>query len=97
MLHYYFILLAYSIKMTNKKGLGASKGRIVALQRFAARNAVVIISTIVTWIPTLIIQTLLVNDIFITSTTVLYTVFSSFSANLIIDPILIMRIASNHH
>ena len=90
----YFILLAYSIKMKNKKGLGASKGRIIALQRFAARNAVVIISTIVTWIPTLIIQTLLVTNISISPGVVLYVVFSSFSANLIIDPILIIRSVS---
>ena len=86
-------VLVFSIKQkkqTNKTLKAISKWQD-RLQKFAIRMAVLILSTVFTWLPILCIQFLVLLEIAILPNIYMWCVLISFPVNLIIDPVLLIR------
>ena len=74
-----------------KKSLKAVRKRTEALQKFALRMAIVILSNSLSWLPLILVQMLVLFEVVIRSQTFLWVVISCLPVNLIIDPILVIR------
>ena len=85
----YTFLFHHTIKAKSNKHLQNIRKRKAVLKKFAARMAVLIITTMLTWIPVLCVQCMTLLNYELPSNTLLWVVFSSISVNLIFDPILI--------
>ena len=86
----YAFLFIYIRKQINKKSLKAVQKRTAALQKFAARMALVIVSTTLTWLPILLLQLIVLLGASVEQFIVLWILFSCIPVNLIIDPILVI-------
>ena len=86
----YVFLFIYIRKQINKKSLKAVQKRAEALQKFAARMALVILSTTLTWLPILLLQLIILIGTLVQQHIVLWILLSCLPVNLIIDPILVI-------
>ena len=87
----YSFLVVYTTKQRKEKALKLISKRQSKLQKFTIRMAVLILSTVFTWIPILCVQLLVLLQIAILPNIYLWCVLVSFPVNLIIDPILLIR------
>ena len=87
----YGYLLVFITKRRRNKALQHLDKRKEKLQKLLTKLTVLILSTVVTWIPMLCVQTLVLLQITILSNVYFWCVLVSFSVNLIIDPILQIR------
>ena len=84
-------LLVFIIRRSNKKNLQYVGKRKEGLQKLAARLSVLILSTVLTWIPILCIQILVLCKITVLPSIYFWCILVSFPINLTIDPILLIR------
>ena len=87
----YSYLLVFITKQRRNKALKSVRKRKEKLQRFAIRMAVLILSTVFTWLPVLVVQILVVFQVTITPDMCLWCLMLTFPVNLIIDPVLLIR------
>ena len=83
-------LLVFLIRRSNKplQSVGRRKQN---LQKLGARLTVLILSTVLTWIPILCVQLLVMLKITVLPNVYFWCILVSFPINLIIDPILLIR------
>ena len=84
-------LLAFIIRRSKNKTLQSVDKRKERLQKLAARLTVLILSTVLTWIPVVCVQILVLAKITISPKIYFWCILVSFPINLIIDPILLIR------
>ena len=84
-------LLVFAIRRSRSKTLQSVGQRKERLQKLATRLTVLILSTILTWIPIVCVQVLVLTKITISPNIYFWCILVSFSVNLIIDPILLIR------
>ena len=84
-------LLVFIIRRSKNKTLQNVDKRKERLQKLAARLTVLILSTVLTWMPVVCVQILVLLKITILPDIYLWCILVSFSINLIIDPILLIR------
>ena len=84
-------LLVFTIKRGRNQALQSVNKRKQKLEKFAARLTVLILSTALTWIPILCMQSVILLQITIFHNIYLTCILISFSVNLILDPILLIR------
>ena len=84
-------LLVFVIKRRMNKALQSVSKRTGKLQKLAVRLTVLIASTVLTWIPILCVQIIVLFQITILPTIYFWCILVSFPVNLIIDPILLIR------
>ena len=87
----YSYLLVFTIKRGRNQALQSVSKRKQKLEKFAARLTVLILSTVLTWIPILCMQIVILLQITISPSIYLACILVSFSVNLILDPILLIR------
>ena len=87
----YGYLLAFTIRRGRNKELQFVSKRKEMLQKLEARLTVLILSTVLTWIPVLCLQILVLLHITILPNIYFWCILVSFLINLIIDPILQFR------
>ena len=87
----YNYLLVFTIKRGRNQALQSVSKRKKKLEKFAARLIVLILSTVLIWIPILCMQTLILLQITIFPNIYFTCILISFSVNLILDPILLIR------
>ena len=85
----YSYLMVFTYRQGKAKIRRNTKNR--ALQKVAFRMAALMITTLITWIPVLIIQILAMTSISIHPNSFFWVVITSLPANLLIDPLLIIR------
>ena len=84
-------LLVFTIKRGRNQALQSVSKRKQKLEKFAARLTVLILSTVLTWIPILCVQIVILLQITIVRNIYLTCILTSLSVNLILDPILLIR------
>ena len=84
-------LLVFTIRRSKNKTLQNVGKRKERLQKLGARLAVLILSTVLTWIPVVCVQILAFAKITILPNIYFWCILVSFPINLIIDPILLIR------
>ena len=84
-------LLVFTIRRSKNKTLQSVGKRKERLQRLGARLYVLILSTVLTWIPVFCVQILVLAKITILPNIYFWCILVSFPINLIIDPILLIR------
>ena len=87
----YGYLLVFSIRKRRNKTLQSVSKCKAKLQKLGVRLTVLILSTVLTWIPFLSIQIVVLLKISISPNIYLSCICVSFPVNLIIDPILLIR------
>ena len=87
----YGSLLVFTIKEKRSKALKSISTRQERLRKFATRVTILILSTILTWMPILSVQVLVLLRIPIIPDIYLWCVLVSIPVNLIIDPVLLIR------
>ena len=87
----YGCLMAFTIGRSRNKELQSVSKRREKLQKLSARLTLLIVSTILTRMPILCVQILALFEITILPDIFLWCVLVSFSINLMIDPILLLR------
>ena len=87
----YIYLLAFTIKRRRDKELQSVGKRKGKLQKLGVRLTVLILSTMLTWLPILCVQILVLLQVTILPNIYFGCIFISFSINLIIDPVLLLR------
>ena len=87
----YLYLLVFAIRRRRNKILQSVGKRREKLQKLAARLTLLILSTVLTWLPILCLQILVLVQITILPTIYLWCILGSLPVNLIIDPILLIR------
>ena len=91
----YSFLLIHTVRQKRNTHLKAIKERQKTLQKFAMRTTLVITSTLLSWLPSIILQILILCGIQIMPFVVLWIVLVSLFTNVILDPILIVRMFIN--
>ena len=86
----YGYLLVFTLKR-RKNALQSMSKRKRKLEKFAARLTVLILSTVLTWLPILCMQVVILLNITVLPTIYLWCILVSFPVNLIIDSILLIR------
>ena len=84
-------LLVFTIRRRKNKILQNVGKRKERLEKLGARLTVLILSTVLTWIPVLCVQILVLAKITISPNIYFWCILVSFPINLIIDPILLIR------
>ena len=84
-------LLVFAIRRSKNKTLQSVGKRKERLQRLGARLSVLVLSTVLTWIPVVCVQILVLAKITILPNIYFWCILVSFPINLIIDPILLIR------
>ena len=84
-------LLVFTIRRSKNKSLQCVGKRKERLQKLGARLTVLILSTVLTWIPVVCVQILVLAKIAISPNIYFWCILVSFPINLIIDPILLIR------
>ena len=84
-------LLVFTVKRQRNKTLQSVGKRKEKLQKLGSRLAVLIVSTVLTWIPIICIQILVLLQITILPDIYFWCLLVSMPINLIIDPILLIR------
>ena len=84
-------LLVFIIRRSKNKTLQSVDKRKERLQKLAARLTVLILSTVLTWIPVVCVQILVLAKITISPNIYFWCILVSFPINLTIDPILLIR------
>ena len=87
----YGYLVAFTIRRTRSKTLQSVDNRKVKLMKLGARSTVLILSTVLTWIPILCVQTLVLLQITVMPILSYWCILVGFAINLVIDPILLIR------
>ena len=87
----YVYLLVFSIRRSKNKTLQCVNKRKEKLQKLAVRLTILILSTVLTWMPVVCVQILVLVKITILPDIYLWCILVSFPINLIIDPILLIR------
>ena len=87
----YTYLFTYIRRQMNTQSLKDVRKRTKALQRFASRMAIVILSNSLSWLPLIVVQILVLSDVALNVQIFLWVVISCLPVNLIIDPILVIR------
>ena len=87
----YGYLLVFTIRKRRNKTLQSISKRKGKLQKLGARLTVLLLSTVLTWIPILTVQILVLIKITISPNIYFWCICVSFPVNLIIDPILLIR------
>ena len=87
----YVYLLVFTIRRSKNKTLQNVDKRKERLQKLGARLTVIILSTVLTWMPVVCLQILVLVKITILPDVYLWCILISFPINLIIDPILLIR------
>ena len=87
----YGYLLAFIMRRRRKKALQSMGERNRKLQKLGMRLTVLILSTVLSWMPVLCVQSLVLLQITILPDIYFWCVLVSVSINLIIDPILLLR------
>ena len=87
----YTYLFTHIKRQMKNKMLKDIKKRTEALQRFASRMAIVILSNSLSWLPLIVVQILVLFDVALNMQNFLWVVISCLPVNLIIDPILVIR------
>ena len=87
----YVYLLVFSIRRSKNKTLQCVNKRKEKLHKFAVRLTILILSTVLTWMPVVCVQILVLVKITILPDIYLWCILVSFPINLIIDPILLIR------
>ena len=87
----YCFLLSFTIKQKRNKTLRSISKRNQKLQKFAIRMCVIIMSTVFTWVPVLVIQSLVLLQVPVLPQIYFWCVLVTFPVNLIVDPILLIR------
>ena len=87
----YGYLLAFAIRRSRNKELQLVGKRREKLRKLSARLTLLLVSTILTWMPILFVQSLVLLEITMLQDIFFWCVLVSFSINLIIDPILLLR------
>ena len=87
----YGYLLVFTIRQGRNKALQPVGKRKEKLQKLGSRLTVLILSTVLTWIPILCVQILVLLQITVLPNIYFWCVLVSFPVNLIIDPILLIR------
>ena len=84
-------LLVFAIRRSKNKTLQCVGKRKERLQKLGARLTVLILSTVLTWIPVVCVQILVLAKIAVLPNIYFWCILVSFPINLIIDPILLSR------
>ena len=84
-------LLVFAIRRSKNKTLQNVGKRKERLQKLGARLTILIMSTVLTWIPVVCVQILSLAKITILPNIYFWCILISFPINLIIDPILLIR------
>ena len=84
-------LLVFIIRRSKNKTLQSVGKRKERLQKLAARLSVLILSTVLTWIPIICVQILVLLKITVLPSIYFWCILVSFPINLTIDPILLIR------
>ena len=84
-------LLVFAIRRSKSKTLQNVDKRKERLEKLGARLTVLILSTVLTWIPVVCVQILVLAKITILPNIYFWCILVSFPINLIIDPILLIR------
>ena len=87
----YCYLLVFTTKRREDRALQSVAKRKNKLQKLGTRLAVVILSTVLTWIPILCVEVLVLLKITVLPNIYFWCILISFPVNLIIDPILLIR------
>ena len=87
----YVYLLVFTIRRSKNKTLQNVNKRKERLQKLAARLTILILSTVLTWMPVVCVQILVLLKITILPDIYFWCILVSFPINLIIDPILLIR------
>ena len=87
----YGYLLVFTVRQRRNQTLQSVSKRKSKLQKLGARLTVLILSTVLTWIPVLSVQILVLLKVTISPNIYLWCICVSFPVNLIIDPILLIR------
>ena len=87
----YVYLLVFIIRRSQNKTLQCVDKRKERLQKLAARLTVLILSTVLTWMPVVCVQILVLAKVTILPNIYFWCILVSFLINLIIDPILLIR------
>ena len=87
----YVYLLVFTIRRSKNKTLQNVDKRKERLQKLGARLTVIILSTVLTWMPVVCLQILVLVKITILPDIYFWCILVSFPINLIIDPILLIR------
>ena len=87
----YVYLLVFTIRRSKNKTLQNVDKRKERLQKLGARLTVLILSTVLTWMPVVCLQILVLVKITILPDIYFWCILVSFPINLIIDPILLIR------
>ena len=87
----YVYLLVFTIRKGKNKTLQNVDKRKERLQKLGARLTVLILSTVLTWMPVVCLQILVLVKITILPDIYFWCILVSFPINLIIDPILLIR------
>ena len=87
----YVYLLVFTIRRSKNKTLQNVDKRKERLQKLAARLTILILSTVLTWMPVVCVQILVLLNITISPDIYFWCILASFPINLIIDPILLIR------
>ena len=87
----YVYLLVFTIRRSKNKTLQCVDKRKERLQKFGARLTFLILSTVLTWMPVLCVQVLVLVKITILPDIFFWCILASLPINLTIDPILLMR------
>ena len=82
----YSYLLVFTTRTRRNKALRHLDKRQEKLQKFLTKLTVLILSTVVTWIPLVCVQSLVLLQITILQNVYFWCILVSFSVNLIIDP-----------
>ena len=84
-------LLVFTIRRSRNKTLQSVGKRKERLQKLGARLTVLIVSTVLTFMPVVVVQILVLSKITISPNIYFWCILVSFPINLIIDPILLIR------
>ena len=87
----YVYLLVFTIRRSKNKTLQNVDKRKAILQKLAARLTILILSTVLTWMPVVCLQILVLLKIKILPDIYFWCILVSFPINLIIDSILLIR------
>ena len=87
----YGYLLVFIIRRRKDNALQSTSKRKKKLEKFATRLTVLILSTVLTWLPILCMQIVILLKITIPPNIYLWCMLVTFPVNLIIDSILLIR------
>ena len=87
----YGYLLVFIVKRGRNQALQSVSKRKKNLEKFAARLTVLILSTVLTWLPILCMQVVTLLQVTIFHNVYFTCILVSFSVNLMLDPILLIR------